>query len=145
VTRRFSRRVLALLNESKILRIRAGTDHRFLGIWVVVVRGRVFVRPWFDNSDGWRRAFLEEPRGAILVGGTKREIPVRARPVRGERVFDAIDAAYAGKYVTKASQKWVRGFATRRRRKTTLELLPMVSTTMMRMPTLSKGARRRFS
>ena len=124
MTRRFSRSVLSLLNASRILRIRSGADHRFLGIWVVVVGGRVFVRPWFDKPGGWRRAFLEEPRGAILVGDAKREILVRARPARGERLFDAIDAAYARKYVTGASQKWVRGFATPRRRRTTMELRP---------------------
>lgn len=107
-----------------MLRIRAGPEHSFLGIWVVVVGDRVFVRPWNDKPGGWCRAFLDEPRGAISVGDRKREIPVRARPARGERLYDAVDAAYAEKYVTKASQKWVRGFATPRRRKTTIELLP---------------------
>ncbi len=121
---RFSKRLLSLLDASPALRIRAGADHRFLGIWVVVVKGRVFVRPWNDEPGGWRRAFLDEPDGAIRLGPEKREIPVRARPARGKRLFDAVDAAYAMKYVTKGSQKWVRGFATPRRRKTTMELLP---------------------
>jgi hypothetical protein len=124
MTRSFSRRLLSLLDASKILRIRAGADHRFLGIWVVVVGERVFVRPWFDSADGWRRALLEEPRGAILLDKDGPEIPVRARPVRGERLFDGVDAAYARKYDTKASQKWVRGFRTPKRRKTTMEFLP---------------------
>jgi hypothetical protein len=122
---RFSRNVLALLRDSRMIRIRSGTGeepHRFTGIWCVVVGERVFVRPWFDEAAGWHRAFLDEPRGAISVG--EREIPVRGRPARGECLFDAIDAAYAEKYDTKASLKWVRGFATPRRRKTTLELLP---------------------
>ena len=106
-----------------MLGVRAGTrSHKFTGIWFVVVAGRLFVRPWFDNPEGWRRTFLREPRGKILVSG--REIPVSARPSRGERLYDAVDAAYAAKYDTKASQKWVRGFALPRRRKTTTELLP---------------------
>ena len=120
-TRRFPKHVLSLLQESRILRIRAGADHRFTGIWFVVVDGRVFVRPWNDKPDGWRRSFLRDPTGAIQVAG--REIPVRARTVRGERLFDRIDAAYAEKYPTKASQKWVRGFALPGRRKTTTELI----------------------
>jgi hypothetical protein len=124
MTRRFPKRLLSLLNESMALRIRAGADHRFLGIWVVVVDDRVFVRPWNDLPGGWRRAFLSEPDGAILFGGRKREIPVRARPVRAERLFDATDAAYARKYASRGAQKWVRGFATARRRKTTMELRP---------------------
>jgi hypothetical protein len=122
---RFSRNVLALLRDSRMIRIRSGIGdepHRYTGIWCVVVDERVFVRPWFDKSSGWRRAFREEPRGAVSVG--EREIPVRGRPARGGRLFDAIDDAYAEKYDTKASLRWVRGFATPRRRKTTLELLP---------------------
>jgi hypothetical protein len=124
MTRRFPNRVLTSLRDSKMLRIRAGADHRFLGIWVVVVRGRVFVRPWNDKPGGWRRAFLEEPRGAIVAWGTTREIPIRSRPARGERLHDAIDTAYAEKYGSKANRNWVRGLRTARRRKTTMELLP---------------------
>ncbi len=106
-----------------MLGIRAGSDpHRFTGIWFVVVGDRVFVRPWNDRPGGWRRAFLRQPHGTITV--SERGIAVRARQVRGDRLLDAIDAAYAEKYDTKASQKWVRGFATQRRRNTTTELLP---------------------
>ncbi len=121
---RFSRRLLSLLDASPALRIRAGADHRFLSIWVVVAKGRVFVRPWNDNPGGWRRAFLDVPEGAILLAAAKREIPIRARPARGERLFDAVDAAYAAKSATKGAQKWVRGLVTAKRRKTTMELLP---------------------
>ncbi len=121
---RFTKRLLSLLDASPALRIRAGADHRFLGIWVVVAKGRVFVRPWNDDPRGWRRAFLEEPRGAIRIAALKRDIPVRARPARGELLWDAIDAAYAAKYATKGSQKWVRGLVDPKRRKTTMELLP---------------------
>jgi hypothetical protein len=119
---RFSRRNLAILAESRMLGIRSGDDHRFTGIWFVMVGNRVFVRPWYDKATGWRQAFRNNPRGSVTVSG--REIRVRTRPVRGERLFDAVDAAYAAKYDTRASQKWVRGFRLPRRRKTTLELLP---------------------
>ena len=123
MNRRFPPRVLSLLRDSRMLGVRAGTGpHRFTGIWFVVVGDRVFVRPWNDEPAGWHRAFLDQPRGAITV--SDREIPVRARQVRGERLLDAIDAAYAEKYDTKASLQWVRGLSTPRRRKTTTELLP---------------------
>ena len=118
----FPPRTLELLLESRMLGIRAGADHRFTGIWFVVVGNRLFVRPWYDKPTGWRRALLRDRGGAIKVGD--REIPVRARASRSEALFDAVDAAYASKYDTKASQKWVRGFAERRRRLTTTELLP---------------------
>ena len=123
-TRSFRKSILAGLNEAAILRIRAGSNHRFLGIWVVVVRGRVFVRPYYDQPTGWRRVFLADPAGAIRLEKDGPEIRVRVRPVRGERLNDAIDAAYARKYPSAADRKWVRGFAAAKRRKTTMELLP---------------------
>lgn len=122
--RRFSKPVVAALESDMILGIRAGTDgHKFIGVWVVTVNGRVFVRPWNDKASGWHRAFLRDPIGAVqLLSG--REIGVRARRVGGERLLDTIDAAYAEKYHTPASRKWVRGFATPKRRANTLELTP---------------------
>lgn len=119
----FPTRIDSALRESRMLGIRAGTEpHRFTGIWFVLVGARLFVRPWYDKPGGWRKAFSSDPRGTILVAG--REIPVRARATRAKRLFDAVDLAYAEKYNTKASLKWVRGFRTLRRRKTTTELQP---------------------
>jgi glycosyltransferase involved in cell wall biosynthesis len=120
--KRFPKSVLASISESKIIGVRAGRDHRFTGVWVVVVRGPVFARPWDDRAGGWRDAFVDEPRGAVQVG--TRQVPVRARKVRGDRLLDAIDDAYAQKYNTEASQKWVRGFRLKRRRLTTTEFVP---------------------
>ena len=123
--RRFTKPVLAAIHDSRILGIRAGTGpHRFIGIWAVVLDGRVFVRPWNDKPHGWYRTFQEEPRGRIQIP-SGREIRVRARQVRGERLYDAVDLAYAEKYNTQASRKYVVGFATGRRRKTTTELIPL--------------------
>jgi hypothetical protein len=118
----FSKPVLALLDAARMLGIRAGADHRFTGIWFVVVGGRVFVNSWNDAASGWREGFRSDPRGAISVGA--REIAVRTRPMRGEKLRTAIEAAYAAKYATKASRKWVRGFRAPKRRKTIVELLP---------------------
>ena len=120
--RGFSRLVTAALDRAKIIGVRSGTEHRFTGVWVVVVNGRVFARSWSDQPTGWYRAFVEEPNGEIqLTDG--RQIRVRARKVRGERVLDAIHEAYAVKYNTPASQKWVRGFERPTRRATTVEFL----------------------
>src|SRR5215831_7364341 len=121
-TRRFSGPALAELAKAKILGVRSGTEHRYTGVWVVVVEGRVFVRSWNDKPTGWYRAFQAQPLGSIQFAG--REIAIRARQLRGERLRDAVTRAYAGKYDTKASEKWVRGFAEPRRSATTLELLP---------------------
>ena len=88
----------------------------------VVVGGRVFARSWTQKRDGWYRTFLDDPLGTIQVG--ERELPIRAARVRGERIRDAVERAYAVKYPTPGSRKYVRGFRTRRRRDTTIEFLP---------------------
>jgi hypothetical protein len=113
---------LSSIDETTYLRIRSGTAHRFIAVWVVVVKGRVFVRSWNDKAGGWYRAFLDEPRGAIEIAG--RAVAVRARKARGERLMEAIEDAYAAKYTTPASRFYVRGFRTARRRSATLELRP---------------------
>jgi hypothetical protein len=119
---RFAHAVLQALNDAKILGVRAGSEHRYTGVWVVVVEGRVFVRSWNDKPTGWFRAFRREPRGSIQVAG--RDIAVRAKLPRSDRMRDAVTRAYAEKYNTKASQKWVKGFAEPQRMLTTLELVP---------------------
>jgi hypothetical protein len=121
--RLFSNPVLAALHKAKILGVRAGAEHRYTGVWVVVVESRVFVRSWNDKPTGWYRAFRKEPNGSIQL--PDREISVRAKPTRSERLQQAVSQAYAEKYPTKASQKWVSGFAEPSRAQTTLELVPI--------------------
>lgn len=121
--RRFADGILAAIRDGKVLGIRAGTrPHRFIGIWAVVVAGRVFVRSWSLKPRSWYRTFLEEPRGAVRVSG--REIPVRAVRTRGERLRDAIDRAYLEKYNTPGSIKYARDLGRARSRATTTELVP---------------------
>jgi hypothetical protein len=121
-TRRFSGPVLEALANAKIIGVRAGTAHRYTGVWVVVVKDRALVRSWNDKPTGWYRAFQAQPTGSIQLAG--EEIAIRARRVRGEQLRDAVTQAYAEKYNTKASEKWVRGFAELERSANTLELLP---------------------
>ena len=121
--RGFSKADVAAIRDGKILGIRAGTKpHRIIGIWAVVVENRVFVRSWGMKQRSWYRTFLEEPRGIIVVDD--REIPVRAVFTRSERLKTAVDQAYREKYRTPWSLHFVRGFATKKRRDTTTELVP---------------------
>ena len=121
--RRFGPEVIAKLTAGQYLRIRAGMgDHKFIGIWVVVVEGRAFVRSWSIKPRSWYRTFLEEPRGAIVVDG--EEIEVRARRVTSERLNALIDRAYLDKYNTKGSLKYARDLGTAKSRATTTELVP---------------------
>jgi hypothetical protein len=118
---------LAALRKSKGLRIRAGTgQHRFIGIWVVVVRDRVFVRSWSVKPNGWYRTFLDEPRGTIQV--KDRKIAVRAIPIKGETLRDAIDRAYLDKYNTAWELKYAKDLGGAKSRDTTTEFVPQSST-----------------
>jgi hypothetical protein len=120
---RLTRPIVDEVRKRKMFGIRAGLrPHRFLGLWAVAVGDRVFVRTWNDKPTGWFRAFAKDRRGMFQLP-LGREIPIRVRRAGGERLLDAIDAAYAEKYNTPGSMKFVRGFATARRRVKTLELL----------------------
>src|SRR5947207_3263800 len=105
--RRLPKNIVTAIRDGKILGIRAGTQpHRIIGIWAVVVEGRVFVRSWSLKPRSWYRTFLEEPRGTVEVTG--REIAVRAVQTRSERLKDAVSRAYLEKYHTPGSVKYAR-------------------------------------
>jgi hypothetical protein len=118
----FTDDVVEAARKAKILGVRAGTEHRYTGVWVVVVEGRVFARPWNDKPTGWFRAFKKQPSGMIQIGDL--EIAVQGRVPRSARIRDAVTAAIAEKYNTKGSRKWVEGFAEPARVLTTLEFVP---------------------
>jgi hypothetical protein len=121
--RRFTDAIRSAIHDGQVLGIRAGTQpHRIIGIWAVVVEGRVFVRSWSLKPRSWYRTFLEEPRGVIQVSG--REIPVRAVRTRSERLKDAIDQAYLEKYHTPGALKFARDLGRAKSRGTTTELVP---------------------
>ena len=122
--RALSRPIVAAADRAKILGIRAGarSDHRFVGVWPVVVEGRLFVRSWTVKRGGWYRTFLDDPLGTIQVG--ERQVRIRAVAVTSEHILDAIEDAYAAKYPTPASMTYVRGFRTPRRRAATVEFVP---------------------
>jgi len=122
--KRFSKAVTAAIAKDKILGVRAGSgDHRFIGVWMVVVDGRVFIRSWGLKRRGWYQAFCDEPTGRIQAAG--RELRVRAMTRLPGRIKSAVDEAYAVKYNTPGAIEYVKGFArSKRRRDTTTELIP---------------------
>ena len=122
---KFSDEVIEVIRKAKILGVRAGTEHKYTGVWVVVVDDRVFVRSWNDKPTGWFRSFQKEPYGTIQAD--KLELSVNGKAVRSARIRDAVTAAFAEKYPTKGSRKWVEGFAEPARVLTTLEFFPVAS------------------
>ena len=115
----FAKDVVEAFRSAKILGVRAGTEHRYTGVWVVVVDGRVFARSWNDKPTGWFQAFRKESRGMVQVGDL--EIPVRGKVVRSARLRDSVTVAFGEKYPTKGSRKWVEGFAEAGRVAKTIE------------------------
>ncbi len=124
VRKSFPRAILAKIETDKILGIRAGgPSHRVIGIWAVVVKGRVFVRSWSLKPRSWWRAFLEDPQGIITVGD--REIPIRAMQTRSETLKDAVSEAYREKYNRPGDIQYVKDMSRKKSRDTTTELVPL--------------------
>ena len=118
--------ILADIHKERILGIRAGSDsdHRVIGIWAVVVDGRVFVRSWSMKPRSWWRTFLADPYGEIFVAKRKRGIKIRAVQVRSEKMKEAVSAAYKEKYNTPGSVGYVADMSRSPSRDTTTELVP---------------------
>jgi hypothetical protein len=121
----FSEQVLAVIHKERILGIRAGNDatHRVIGIWAVVVDGRVFVRSYTMKPRSWWRTFLEDPHGEIFVAKRKRGIKVRAVQVKSEKLKEAVSEAYKEKYNTPGSVGYVAEMSRSPSRDTTTELV----------------------
>lgn len=120
----FSEDLLAALQKGKIMGIRAGKDstHRVIGVWMVVVERRVFIRSWSMKPRSWWRTFLEDPYGSLFIGD--REIPIRAIQTRSERLKDLVSQAYKEKYNTPGSIQYVKEMSRKKSRDTTTELVP---------------------
>jgi hypothetical protein len=122
---RFSEDILAAIHKEKILGIRAGKEstHRVIGIWAVVVEGRVFVRSWSMKPRSWWRTFLEDPYGSVFLGN--KEFPIRAVQTRSERLKELVSQAYKEKYNTPGSIQYVKQMSRGKPRDTTTELVPL--------------------
>ena len=120
---RFADDILFALQKEKLLGIRAGTSttHRVIGIWVVVVEKRLFVRSYSMKPRSWWRTFLEVPYGSIIVG--EKEIPIRAIQTRSERLKDLVSATYKEKYNKPGDIQYVKEMSKRKSRDTTTELV----------------------
>jgi hypothetical protein len=119
----FPGNLIETIRKEKIIGIRAGQGpHRVIGLWVVVVEGRVFIRSWSLKPRSWWRTFVEDPYGILTVG--KQEIPVRAVQTRSERLKDLVSLAYKEKYNTPGSIQFVKDMSRKKSKDTTTELVP---------------------
>lgn len=117
--------VLTAIQKDRILGIRAGTNsaHRIIGIWAVVVDGRVFVRSYQLKPGGWWQTLVKDPHGEIFVSGRKRGIKIRALTVKSEKMKEAVSAAYGEKYNTRGSVGYVEAMSRSPSRDATMELV----------------------
>jgi hypothetical protein len=116
--------IVKRIHADRILGIRAGTKskHRIIGIWAVVVDGRVYVRSYQRKTGGWWRTLVDEPLGEIFVAKRKRGIKVRAVKVKSGKLKDAVSAAYREKYNTPGSIGYVAEMSRSPSRDATMEL-----------------------
>jgi hypothetical protein len=115
--------VLESIRKEKIIGIRAGSIHRIIGIWAVVVEGRVFVRSYSMKPRSWWRTFLEDPHGIMTVG--EKEIKIKAVQTRSERLKDLVSEAYQEKYNRPGDIQYVKDMSKKKSRDTTTELVGM--------------------
>lgn len=122
---RFADDILAAVQKDKVLGIRAGSNstHRVIGVWMVVVERRVFIRSWGMKPRSWWRTFLDDPYGSMFVG--EKEFPIRAIQTRSERLMDLVSVAYKEKYNTPGSLQFVKDMSRKKSRRTTTELVPI--------------------
>jgi hypothetical protein len=124
--KKFSAAFLKCINETQITSVRAGKEReKFTGIWMVVVKGRIFGRSYYLSERSWYTAFINGGTGDIKCG--KEIVPVKGKkPSDIDKIAGAILKAYAKKYLVKAyNKKWVDGFAEPERVARTMEFIPV--------------------
>ena len=123
----FSSEAIKRIETDRILGIRAGTnsDHRVIGIWAVVIDGRVFARSYTLKASGWWRTMLKDPYGQIYVYKRKRGIKVRAVQVKSEKLKERVSTAYREKYNTPGSVGYVEEMSRPPSRDATVEFVPI--------------------
>ena len=125
VKKRLPEAIIARIQQDKILGIRAGSDsnHKVIGVWAVVVDGRVFVRSYKMKPGGWWDTFVKDPYGEIFVSNRKRGIKVRAVLVKSEAIKEMVSAAYKEKYNTPGSVGYVAEMSRSPSRDATVEFV----------------------
>src|ERR1051326_3907707 len=92
--KKFSKAFLKCINDRQITSLRVGKDRtKFTGIWMVVVRDRIFGRSYYGAERSWYTAFLSGEEGDIKC---EREIiPVKVvKPADISTITKPINKAY---------------------------------------------------
>ena len=122
----FSKTFLKCISETQITSVRAGKNReKFTGIWMVVVKDRIFGRSYYGAERSWYTALLNGDDGEIKCG--KEIIPIKGgKPKDIHTINKAINKAYEKKYLIKAfNKKWTDGLAEPERVARTMEFIPV--------------------
>src|SRR5438270_517544 len=98
---------------------RDGSLRRPLPIWVVRVGDDLFVRSWRGAGGGWYRAAEGTHQADTSAGGVDKHVTLADA---GDKVNDAVDAAYRAKYGRHSG--YVEPMVGPEARPTTLRLVP---------------------
>jgi hypothetical protein len=124
--KKFPKAFLKCINESQITSVRVGKGReKFTGIWMVVVKERIFGRSYYGAERSWYTAFLNGDAGDIKC--VKEIVAVKGvNPPDIDKINKAINKAYEKKYLVKSyNKKWVDGLAEPERVGRTMEFLPV--------------------
>ena len=124
--KKFSKAFLKCIAKTQITSVRVGDGRdKFTGIWMVVVKDRIFGRSYYGAEKSWYNALINGDTGDIKC---EKEI----LPVKGLKSADiniitkAINKAYEKKYLVKAyNKKWVDGLCEPERVARTMEFIPV--------------------
>lgn len=125
--KKFPNAFLKCINETQITGVRAGKGReKFTGIWMVVVKDRIFGRSYYLSERSWYTALLKGDNGDIKCG--KEILPVKGlKPRDINTITKAINKAYKKKYLVKAyNKKWVDGLCEPERVARTMEFVPVL-------------------
>ena len=124
--KKFSKTFLQCINDTQITSVRVGKDReKFTGIWMVVVKNRIFGRSYYGAERSWYTALLNGDSGDIKC--VKEIVPVKGlKPSDIDTINKAINKAYEKKYLVKGyNSKWVDGLCEPERVARTMEFIPV--------------------
>ena len=124
--KKFSKAFLKCITETQITSVRVGEGRdKFTGIWMVVVKDRIFGRSYYGAERSWYTTLLKGETGDIKCGN--EIIPIKGlKPADINTINKAINKAYEKKYLIKAfNKKWTDGLAEPERVARTMEFIPL--------------------
>ncbi len=120
------RDIIDLVLATEMLQLRAGTEHRWIDMWVVVADDRLFCRQWGFSERSWYQAFQAAPDGALRCGETI--LPVEGViPPDLDEIGERVNAAYLEQYGTGERPDIARQMTGPRFMARTMELIPVVA------------------